>query len=166
MATLLPRPILPRPPARVVSTIKLKKSYMGFHTPPLGKDLSMEDVTEASVLGFDDRRDAMRMAASLMAHKRASYSWPNRVIDPDRGFWVLGAADACLDIGELRVVDEPFEEFMHHLALNNVSLRTIMRVCDGQRGSLQSVVHKPYVSAADRQKQLDKLLLKQAPEHF
>ena len=52
-------------------------TYLGFHTPQLGKRLTLDSITEGSVLGFDDRRDAIRMAARLVEHKRAVHRWPS-----------------------------------------------------------------------------------------
>lgn len=166
MAALLPRPVL-RPHARVVSTIKFKQSYMGFHTPPLGQKLTDESVTEGTVLGFDDKRDAVRMAAKLVAHRRSAQQWPNRIVDPDHGFWLFGAGvvDSDLDIGELCVVDEPLQGFREYLALNGLSLRTISRDCSNTRG-LHTVVHKQHVDVYDLQRHLKKLLAKSCPEHF
>lgn len=165
MAVLLPKPML-RPQARVVSTIKFKQSYMGFHTPPLGEKLTPESVTEGTVLGFDDKRDAVQMAAKLVAHRRSAQEWPNRIVDPDQGFWLFasGAAGTMLDIGELQIVDEPLQAFRDYLALNGIALRTISRDCS--KGALHTVVHKQHVDVYDRQRHLKKLLAKSCPEHF
>ena len=167
MAVLLAKPVM-KPQARVVSAIKFRNSYVGLHTPPVGQKLTPESVTEGSVLGFDDRRDAMHMAARLVAHRRASQSWPVRVVDPEIGFMMCsGSIEAgVLDTGELQIVEEPFQSFKEHLALNGIALRTISRVCTESQGSLNSTVHVQHVSEQDRKQHLERLLVKMCPEHF
>lgn len=167
MAILLPRPA-PVAVGRRVCTIKLKDTYLGFHTPLLGKRLTADSVTEGSVLGFDDRRDALRMAARLVEHKRAVRRWPSRVFDPRDGFGLAQDIPEGLehDIGELKVVEESFGPLQRRLALAGIALRTIARTCSHDEGGLHSTVHKLHVDLADMQRQLDSLLAKGCPEHF
>lgn len=109
----------------------------------------------------------MRMAASLVAHRRAAHTWPSRVFDPEDGFCLTQPTSLAgvYDIGELRVTEEPFHLLQRRLALAGIALRTIARACALDEGGMHSTVHKLHVELSDLQKQLDSLLDKNCPEH-
>lgn len=168
-----PPPTLASKPDRVVSVIKLRKSYFGIHcivddrqvaddgvTPATTAD----GVTEASVLAFSRRFDAQKVSRWLARHRRITNLWPSRLIDVDHGLQ-LNAGDLHPYIPEelegvhgLTVEEEPFSLFLRSLSVEGVALRLITDMYDD--GRMCSTVFKERIDQPLLKQHLQSLMTK------
>ena len=166
-----PPVVLARKPGRVVQVIKLhKKSYFGIHYPVNILHSASDSVTEASVLAFSRRADALTVAGWLANHRHITSVWPSRLLDEGNGLCVNAgemqpAADEERPPGDLHglsVDEEPFTLFLQSLSLEGVALRLITDV--NSDGNMSSTVFKERMEPLAIQQHLKGLLAKKCSD--
>ena len=165
-----PPPALLPPPRRVVSTIRLRNTLFGLHLP-IGKD----GVSEASVLAFTARPDAVDMAFKLIKHRTLTRQWPGRVLSEEGHFALADWSkdirtppeemEGMLEMHALRICQEPFQALVRRLALEEISVRLVTDI-DGDGGaSMHTSIYRDRVDTAAKALHLKTLLALKSDKH-
>ena len=168
-----PPPTLASKPERVVSVIKLRKTYFGIHCivddrqtaeDGVTSATTADGVTEASVLAFSRKFDAQKVARWIARHRRITNLWPSRLVDQglqlNAGDMHPYIPDEREGVHGLTVEQEPFSLFLRSLSLEGVALRLITDMYDD--GRMSSTVFKERIDDHLVKQHLQSLMTKRS----